>query len=190
MWRVRASIVNCQFVLLSLVRPVNCAVLHLGTTFREAAEFVVFLSIHPPFPSSQTKFVVVERSTGMMLRTRFVTDPLFFFHAVNAFEDDGHIVFDMVAYEDAAIMDRYYLDKLKDPAAGDAEFDPDNQGHFRRFVIPVSKVGGKPSPIDRSSGTVLLTFLGRRADKLTGYLRAVLAYSRPSQDVVYFTKGG
>ncbi|KAL1428500.1 hypothetical protein MTO96_002873 [Rhipicephalus appendiculatus] len=84
-----------------------------------------------------TRFVVLDRNTGNVLRTRFMADPLFFFHAVNAFEDDGHIVFDMVAYDDASIMDRYYLDRFRNGMNED--FDPDCQGHFRRFVIPVSK---------------------------------------------------
>ncbi|XP_077509376.1 carotenoid-cleaving dioxygenase, mitochondrial-like [Amblyomma americanum] len=88
-------------------------------------------------PKEKTKFVVLDRTTGSVLRTRFVADPLFFFHSVNAFEDDGHIVFDMVAYEDASIMDRYYLDRIRNSAAED--FDPYSQGHFRRFVIPVGK---------------------------------------------------
>ncbi|KAH7960207.1 hypothetical protein HPB49_017651 [Dermacentor silvarum] len=89
-------------------------------------------------PKEKTKFVVLDRSSGAVLRTRFVTDPLFFFHVVNTYEDDGHIVFDMIAYEDATILDRYYLDKIRNSTAED--FDPDCQGHFRRFVIPVSKV--------------------------------------------------
>ncbi|EEC17993.1 beta-carotene dioxygenase, putative [Ixodes scapularis] len=131
-----------------------------GTTYNLGASFISGLKYHivkipPPCKASvdrqfhsligrsfegtsSTKFVVVERSTGQVLRTRFVTDPLFFFHAVNAFEDDGHVVFDMVAYEDASIMDRYYLDRIRE--SGEADFDPDNQGHFRRFVIPVAKV--------------------------------------------------
>ncbi|XP_037512559.1 carotenoid-cleaving dioxygenase, mitochondrial-like [Rhipicephalus sanguineus] len=90
-------------------------------------------------PKEKTRFVVIDRNTGTVLRTRFLADPLFFFHAVNAFEDDGHIVFDMVAYDDASIMDRYYLDRFRNGMNED--FDPDCQGHFRRFVIPVSKAG-------------------------------------------------
>ncbi|XP_037289284.2 carotenoid-cleaving dioxygenase, mitochondrial isoform X1 [Rhipicephalus microplus] len=88
-------------------------------------------------PKEKTRFVVLDRNTGSVLRTRFLADPLFFFHAVNAFEEDGHIVFDMVAYDDASILDRYYLDRFRNGMNED--FDPDCQGHFRRFVIPVSK---------------------------------------------------
>lgn len=99
-----------------------------GYSFKDCFDWV---------PKEKSKFVVVERSTGQVLRTRFVADPFFFFHAVNAFEDDGHLVFDVVAYEDATIMDRYYLDRIRE--SGEADFDPDNQGHFRRFVIPVGK---------------------------------------------------
>ncbi|XP_037513001.1 carotenoid-cleaving dioxygenase, mitochondrial [Rhipicephalus sanguineus] len=89
-------------------------------------------------PKEKTKFVVLDRSSGAVLKTRFVADPLFFFHVVNTYEDDGHIVFDMIAYEDATILDRYYLDKIRNSEGED--FDPDCQGHFRRFVIPVSKM--------------------------------------------------
>uniref|UniRef100_A0A2R5L892 Putative beta beta-carotene n=2 Tax=Ornithodoros turicata TaxID=34597 RepID=A0A2R5L892_9ACAR len=94
-----------------------------GYSFKDCFDWV---------PKEKTKFVVLDRSTGQVLRTRFVSDPMFFFHAVNAYEDNGHLVFDLIGYDDPSIMDKYYMERLRHE-----DFDTDTQGHFRRYVIPL-----------------------------------------------------
>jgi beta,beta-carotene 9',10'-dioxygenase len=62
-------------------------------------------------PRESTKFQVVDRQTGA-LRGTYETDAFFCFHHVNAFErDDGkELVIDLVAYDNASIIDALYLD--------------------------------------------------------------------------------
>jgi beta,beta-carotene 9',10'-dioxygenase len=59
-------------------------------------------------PSEGTRFQVVDRSTGE-LRGSYETDAFFCFHHVNAFDRDGELVVDLIAYEDASIIDSLYL---------------------------------------------------------------------------------
>jgi beta,beta-carotene 9',10'-dioxygenase len=61
-------------------------------------------------PSEGTKFQVIDRSTGE-LRGTYETDAFFCFHHVNAFDRDGELVVDLVAYEDSSIIDSLYLDE-------------------------------------------------------------------------------
>lgn len=63
------------------------------------------------------------------------TDPIFAFHHVNAFEDGGNIVVDLVAYRDAGIIDQLYLARLRAGAAIDAT------GHLTRYVVPLQEQG-------------------------------------------------
>jgi beta,beta-carotene 9',10'-dioxygenase len=60
--------------------------------------------------SEGTRFRVIDRSTGE-LRGTYETDAFFCFHHVNAFDRDGELVVDLVAYDDPAIIDTLYLDR-------------------------------------------------------------------------------
>jgi beta,beta-carotene 9',10'-dioxygenase len=61
-------------------------------------------------PAQGTKFQVIDRSTGE-LRGTYETDAFFAFHHVNAFDRGGELVLDLVAYDDASIIDALYLDR-------------------------------------------------------------------------------
>lgn len=63
------------------------------------------------------------------------------YHHVNAYEEDGHLVFDVIAYEDNSLYDMFYLSKLKENIG-----KPDenySKPHYKRFVLPLTadKVG-------------------------------------------------
>lgn len=81
-------------------------------------------------PQRGTPFRVVDRHSGELIG-RFDSDPFFAFHHVNAFEEDGHLVVDLVAYEDAQIITSYYLNRLRDETL-EVPF-----GQLRRYRIPL-----------------------------------------------------
>lgn len=63
------------------------------------------------------------------------------YHHVNAYEEeDGHLVFDVIAYEDNSLYDMFYLSKLKGNTG-----EPDenySKPNYKRFVLPLTdKVG-------------------------------------------------
>jgi beta,beta-carotene 9',10'-dioxygenase len=55
-----------------------------------------------------TRFQVIDRETGE-LRGTYETDAFFCFHHVNAFDRDGELVVDLIAYDDPSIIDALYL---------------------------------------------------------------------------------
>lgn len=57
------------------------------------------------------------------------------YHHVNAFEDDGHVVFDVIAYDDNSLYDMFYLDKLKEQMGKNTMYC---KPKCRRFVLPLS----------------------------------------------------
>ncbi len=62
-------------------------------------------------PEQGTRFQVIDRETGG-LRGSYETDAFFCFHHVNAFErGSSELVVDLVAYEDASVIDALYLDE-------------------------------------------------------------------------------
>ena len=61
-----------------------------------------FLSRFRWKPEQGTRLVVVDRATGRS--SSFETEPMFVFHTVNAFDEDGETVIDLLAYPDATVM--------------------------------------------------------------------------------------
>jgi beta,beta-carotene 9',10'-dioxygenase len=98
-----------------------------------------FIDAYEWHPERGTRFVVLDRLTGEVITTPRV--PAFFtFHHANAFErettgddsdDGGEIVIDLVAYENAAVLDGLYLDDL-----GSSRSDA-STGELRRYCVPL-----------------------------------------------------
>lgn len=44
--------------------------------------------------------------------TKFYTDPMVVFHHVNAYEEDGCLLFDVVAYKDSSLYENFNLANL------------------------------------------------------------------------------
>jgi beta,beta-carotene 9',10'-dioxygenase len=104
--------------------------------------------------SEGTRFQVIDRETGA-LRGTYETDAFFCFHHVNAFERDGELVVDLIAYEDASIIDALYLDER-----GPRGSIPPSE--LRRYTIDLDAGGVRWEPL--TEGTVELPRIdyGRR----------------------------
>lgn len=63
-------------------------------------------------PELGTRLTLVDRSTGQATGP-FETEPLFAFHHVNSFEQNGELVVDLCSYPNAEIVADLYLDRLR-----------------------------------------------------------------------------
>src|SRR4051812_10801796 len=63
-------------------------------------------------PERGTRFRVIDRHSGEQLFTA-KADPFFCFHHVNAWDDGDDVVVDLIAYEDASVIDNLYIDRLR-----------------------------------------------------------------------------
>ena len=86
----------------------------------------------------QTLFHVLRKDTGEELSLNLVADCMIVTHHVNAYEEDGHIVMDVIAYDDDNLFKLYSLDQIK-KEPGDADYKSNVVGQIRRFVLPLSK---------------------------------------------------
>ncbi|XP_053491525.1 beta,beta-carotene 15,15'-dioxygenase [Ictalurus furcatus] len=86
-----------------------------------------------------TLFHVINRKTGVAVNTKFYGDALVVFHHINAYEEDGHVVFDLISYKDSSLYDLFYIDYMKQEAP---KFTETSKAFSRpvcqRFVIPVN----------------------------------------------------
>jgi carotenoid cleavage dioxygenase-like enzyme len=102
-------------------------------------------------PERGTRFLAFDRQSGNLAIER-TAPPFFFFHTVNAFEDEaaGELVVDLVAYEDAGIVKDLFMSSVEgEEKAGEAtseEPDPGPvldaaKGELARFRVPTD--GGR-----------------------------------------------
>ncbi|KAG1667831.1 Beta,beta-carotene 9',10'-oxygenase [Nymphon striatum] len=71
---------------------------------------------------------------------KYLAEPFFVLHHINAFEEGDDIVVDLVAYNTAQILDNLFLDKLKK-----SDFDLCEGPQIRRYVLPVNVEKVEPS---------------------------------------------
>lgn len=108
------------------------------TEFPLVANPLSFLLLNRPFirnyrwePHRGTRFHVIDKDTGKVVKT-CQTDAFFSFHHVNAFEQDGKLHVDLVAFADASVVDDLYLDHLRSGAANTAT------GKLTRYTIDLA----------------------------------------------------
>lgn len=78
-----------------------------------------------------TRIWVIDRKTNTQVFNKEI-DPFFFFHFVNTFDTETGLVFDMVTYPNAEIIQSYYLENIRDPNS----FIPG--GKLQRFEVNLS----------------------------------------------------
>ncbi|MGI0018314.1 MAG: carotenoid oxygenase family protein [Nitrosotalea sp.] len=82
-------------------------------------------------PENGTRFIIVNRQDGNLVGT-YKSDAFFAFHHVNAFEKQGEIFVDIIAYQDSSIVNALYLDILRGQKT-----DTIPTSHIRRYRIPL-----------------------------------------------------
>lgn len=84
-------------------------------------------------PAEPVRFLVAERATGRRYEP-WTADAFFCFHHVNAFEDGGDLVVDLLAFEDPSIIDKLALHRLR---AG----EPVPMPRLHRYRLPLDRPG-------------------------------------------------
>lgn len=82
-------------------------------------------------PERPARFLVVDKVSGELAGS-YETAPFFSFHHVNAFERDGEVFVDLLAYPDASVIDRLYIDVLRNP---DREVSLTPMAELRRYRL-------------------------------------------------------
>lgn len=82
-------------------------------------------------PERGMKIYLVDKNSGAV--RSFETEPFFAFHHVNAFEQNGGVVFDIIAYENPSVIEQLYLHRLR------SDENLNVSGCLRRFYINFSE---------------------------------------------------
>ncbi len=93
-----------------------------------------FIENYSWMPEDGTRIFVIDKDSGEVVGEG-MTEAFFAFHHVNAFENDGDLIFDIVAYDDASIIDQLYLDNL---TADDGHVTAWESSKLRRYRVDLT----------------------------------------------------
>jgi beta,beta-carotene 9',10'-dioxygenase len=79
-------------------------------------------------PERTTRFLVVDKDGGTLVRSH-EAEAFFAFHHVNAFEEGGELIVDLLAYPDDAVIQEHYMDALR------SEKRPTAAARLRRYRL-------------------------------------------------------
>jgi len=97
-----------------------------GKSIREIMEWT---------PAEKNRFYIINKTTGEVSKTKYMTEvPFFFFHFVNSYEEDDHIVIDINAFDSNKVVDKMSISRLR---SGD--LDQVDPSRIQRFVLPLVK---------------------------------------------------
>ncbi|XP_073763284.1 beta,beta-carotene 15,15'-dioxygenase isoform X1 [Danio rerio] len=116
-------------------QPLKLDILKMATAYLRRVSWASCMKFHP---EDSTLIHLIDRNTKKEVATKFYTDAMTVYHQVNAFEDDGHVVFDVIAYDDNNLYEFFYLNKLKETMGATNLYC---KPKFTRFVFPLSDQG-------------------------------------------------
>ena len=107
-------------------------------------------------PKENARFYLICKRSGNVVK-KFHSEAFFYFHTINTYEEDDHVIMDVLAYENASILDKWSLERLRSN-----EYDQENQATPTRFVFPLNdnvvKLSGTKARAEKlASGEVFLT---------------------------------
>ncbi|XP_060027971.1 beta,beta-carotene 15,15'-dioxygenase [Erinaceus europaeus] len=140
-----------------LEQPFKLDILKLATAYMRGVSWASCLTFHK---EDKTYIHIVDRRTGKSLPTKFYTDPMVVFHHVNAYEESGCILFDVIAYEDNNLYQLFYLANLNKEFEENAKLT--TIPTFKRFAVPLH--------LDKNAemGSNLVTLASTTAKALKG----------------------
>ncbi|KAM9839192.1 beta,beta-carotene 15,15'-dioxygenase [Aulostomus maculatus] len=121
-------------------QPFKLDILKMATAYMRGVNWASCLKF---CPEENTLIHLIDRKTGKEVDTKYYTGAMVVYHHVNAFEDDGHVIFDVIAYKDNSLYEMFYLSKLKEATKHlDESY---SKPSYKRFALPVQS--SKVSPV-------------------------------------------
>ncbi|KAL0187906.1 hypothetical protein M9458_015005, partial [Cirrhinus mrigala] len=100
-------------------QPLKLDILRMATAYLRRVSWASCMKYHP---EDSTLIHLIDRKTKKEVGIKFYTGAMAVYHQINAFEDDGHVVFDVICYDDNSLYEMFYLDKLKEQMGADTMY--------------------------------------------------------------------
>ncbi|XP_007182652.2 beta,beta-carotene 15,15'-dioxygenase [Balaenoptera acutorostrata] len=121
-----------------LEQPFRMDILKMATAYIRGVSWASCLAFHR---EDKTYIHIIDQRTRKPVLTKFYTDPMVVFHHVNAYEEDGCLLFDVIAYEDSSLYQLFYL----------ANLNKDFEENSRLTSVPALKRFAVPLRVDKNA---------------------------------------
>ncbi|XP_061877124.1 beta,beta-carotene 15,15'-dioxygenase [Entelurus aequoreus] len=113
-------------------QPFKLDIVKMATAYMRGVNWASCLKF---CPEENTLIHLIDRKTGKAVETKYYTGAMVVYHHVNAFEVEGHVIFDVIAYKDHSLYEMFYMSKLKENRGNRDESY--SKPSYKRFAIPV-----------------------------------------------------
>ncbi|XP_066494064.1 beta,beta-carotene 15,15'-dioxygenase [Tiliqua scincoides] len=117
---------------LFIEQPFKLDILKTATAYIRKVDWASCLIF---YKDEKTWIHLIDKQTKKDVPVKLYTDALVLFHHVNAYEEDNHMVFDVICYADHSLYQMFYLKNLKDDFESNAKFV--SVPFCKRFVVPL-----------------------------------------------------
>ncbi|XP_076989236.1 beta,beta-carotene 15,15'-dioxygenase [Tamandua tetradactyla] len=115
-----------------LEQPFRLDIPKMATAYIRGTSWASCLALHR---EDKTYIHIIDRRTRKPVPARFHTDTMVVFHHVNAYEEGGCVVFDVIAYDDSSLYQLFYLANLNQ------DFEENSRAtsipSLRRLAVPL-----------------------------------------------------
>nr|NP_001153227.1 beta,beta-carotene 15,15'-monooxygenase [Ovis aries]ACO83355.1 beta-carotene 15,15'-monooxygenase 1 [Ovis aries] len=115
-----------------LEQPFKLDILKMATAYIRGVSWASCLAFHG---EDKTHIHIIDRRTRKPVLTKYHTDPMVVFHHVNAYEEDGCLLFDVIAYEDGSLYQLFCLANLNKDFKENSRLT--SMPTLKRFVLPL-----------------------------------------------------
>nr|NP_001019730.1 beta,beta-carotene 15,15'-dioxygenase [Bos taurus]AAY25023.1 beta-carotene-15,15'-oxygenase [Bos taurus] len=115
-----------------LEQPFKLDILKMATAYIRGVSWASCLAFHG---EDKTHIHIIDRRTRKPVPTKYHTDPMVVFHHVNAYEEDGCLLFDVITYEDGSLYQLFYLANLNEDFKENSRLT--SMPTLKRFVLPL-----------------------------------------------------
>ncbi|KAL8195181.1 UNVERIFIED_CONTAM: Beta,beta-carotene 15,15'-monooxygenase [Gekko kuhli] len=118
--------------ILFIEQPFKLDIRRMATAYVRGVSWASCLAFHK---DEKTWIHLVDRRSKIEVPAKFYTDALVIFHHVNAYEENGHLILDLISYTDNSLYDMFYLKNLDGSFEETAKIP--SLPCCKRFVVPL-----------------------------------------------------
>ncbi|EPY81799.1 beta,beta-carotene 15,15-monooxygenase [Camelus ferus] len=115
-----------------LEQPFRMDILKMATAYIRGVSWASCLAFHG---EDKTYIHIIDQRTRKPMLTKFYMDPMVIFHHVNAYEEDGCLLFDVIAYGDSSLYQLFYLANLNQNFKDNSRLT--SVPTLKRFAVPL-----------------------------------------------------